>query len=90
MLESISVPLFESLRDLDKRLRKYSSLGTKAPGICDQVGWAWEGGVGLRQKLDSQINSLNIFNTSSAFMERDDELTDLQCSGRATSWRSYH
>ena len=63
MLESVSVPLLESLGDLDKRLRKYSSLGTKAPGICDQVGWAWERGVGLRQKLDSQINSLNIFNT---------------------------
>lgn len=43
MFEPVSVPLLESLRGLDKRLRKYISLGTKAPGICNQVGWAWEG-----------------------------------------------
>ena len=34
-LEAIAVPLSESLRELEKQLEKYRSLGTRTPGIWD-------------------------------------------------------
>lgn len=37
-LEAIALPLSESLRKLENQLQKYSSLGTRTPGICDQIG----------------------------------------------------
>ena len=37
-LRGLVMPILELLRELESRLLKYSSLGTKALGICDQIG----------------------------------------------------
>ena len=62
-LEAIALPLSESLRKLENQLQKYSSLGTRTPGICDQIGWAWDGKGRLRQKIQDQIFPLNTLYT---------------------------
>ena len=62
-LEAIALPLSESLRKLESQLQKYSSLGTRTPGICDQIGWAWDGKGRLPQKIQEQMFPLNTFYT---------------------------
>ena len=62
-LEAIAMPLSESLRKLEKQLEKYRSLGTRTPGIWDQIGWAWDGNEKLRRKIQDQIFPLNTFYT---------------------------
>ena len=37
-LKGLMVPVSELLGELESRLLKYASLGTKMPGICDQIG----------------------------------------------------
>ena len=61
--EAIAVPLSDSLRKLESQLEKHSSLGTKRPGLCDQIGWAWDGKDRLPQKLQAQIFPLNTLHT---------------------------
>ena len=65
-LEAIALPLSESLRKLESQLRKYSSLGTRTPGICDQIGWAWDGREKLPQKIQDQIFPLHTLYTRQA------------------------
>ncbi len=62
-LEAIALPLSQSLHVLELRLQKCSSLGTRTLGICDQIGWAWVGREGLRQKMQGQIFPFNALYT---------------------------
>lgn len=70
------------LKELERRLEKYESLGTQSKRALDRMGWAMEGGVAeLRQKLISQTTLLDVFNNRYVFIsyERDDGLTCHQC-----------
>ena len=62
-LEAIAVPLSDSLRKLESQLQKYSSLGTKTPGLCDQTGWAWDRKERLPRRIQDQIFPLNTLYT---------------------------
>jgi hypothetical protein len=51
------------VKELERRLQKYESLGTQSKRTMDRMGWATEGGVGeLRQRLISQATMLDAFN----------------------------
>ena len=61
-LAGLVMPISELLREMESRLLEYTSLGTKTPGICDQIGWAWKGGgADFEKKLDSDISLLSLF-----------------------------
>jgi hypothetical protein len=63
-LKAIADPLLSSLPELAARLHRCRSLGTEAPGIGDQIRWAWDGGAKkLRENLDSHLTLLNVFYT---------------------------
>ena len=75
-LRGLVMPISELLRELENRLLEYGSLGRKTSGsICDQIGWAWNGGgTVFERRIDSHIISLNLFlNGSVHYLELSKE-----------------
>jgi hypothetical protein len=62
-LKPLKDGVLDVLKELERRLKKYESLGTQSRRALDRMGWAREGGVvELRQKLISQTTLLDAFN----------------------------
>lgn len=62
-LKPLKNGVLDLLKELERRLEKYESLGTQSKRALDRMGWAVEGGVAeLRQKLISQTTLLDAFN----------------------------
>jgi hypothetical protein len=61
-LKPLKDGILDLLKELERRLEKYESLGTQSKRALDRIGWAMEGGVAeLRQKLISQTTLLDAF-----------------------------
>jgi hypothetical protein len=62
-LQPLKDGVLDLLKELERRLQKYESLGTQSMRTMDRIGWAMEGGVaGLTQRLISQTTLLDAFN----------------------------
>ena len=51
------------LKDLDKLLKKYHSLGTKSQRTWDRMKWDLEDTQAIRERLTSNVTMFNAFNT---------------------------
>lgn len=63
-LKPIVERLVQLLRDMNRRLAEYHSLGTQAPEVWDKIRWAMDGGSKeVRAELDSLLGQLTTINT---------------------------